>query len=264
MQKSHNTPAVSPEAAERLVPPTHLSAASPSFPAITMAFQPIVDTAEHKVVAYEALVRGVDGSCAVEVFNRVRADARLAFEHECRLMALRWAVKLGLKAELSLNMSPRGLTAPRVGLKDTLRAAAELGFPLNKLILEITEGEDIPDLEGFHRAMQICGKSGPKIAFDDFGAGYPTLSVLVQLWPDIVKLNGALVRSVDTDPRRLSMLMALVQGFKATDIRVIAENVETESEARALEGVGITLQQGYFFARPTVELLPLQYQAAEC
>jgi len=92
-------------------------------------------------------------------------------------------------------------------------------------------------------------------AIDDFGAGFPGLNLLADLQPDIIKLDMALIRNVDTDRARRSIVAAMVTATNDLGIRVIAEGIETAQEFAALRDLGIDLMQGYHFAKPAFQAL---------
>jgi len=219
----------------------------------TTAFQPIVDV-NGAVFAYEALVRGEGGEPAKSVFSKVAASDLRTFEHLCRIRALEAAVRTGLDCRLSLNISPSELAAEATGPQATIRAAGALGFPTENLILEIGEREEVADFQAARRALDDCRRSGMQIALDDFGTGYASLNPLVELMPDIIKLDIGLVRDVDRNVRKQTVIQAILQVCRQLGITVIGEGVETEEEARVLRGMGVCLFQGYHFGRPAVRV----------
>jgi len=242
-------------------PPTSIGpipSASPSFGDIGTAFQPIIDLERSfGVFAHEALVRGADGEGAADVFARVARYDRHTFEHVCRVRALEWAARLDLPGRLSLNISPSCMAGPRHGVRATLAAAAAIGIPPDRLIFELTEQEPVQDYRALRSLTASCRDAGALIALDDFGAGYAALTPLVEIRPDILKLDMGLVRSIDTDPVRGAVVGAVSQACRTLGITLVAEGVETSGETRALRAVGISLMQGYLFARPGFECLPV-------
>jgi EAL domain-containing protein (putative c-di-GMP-specific phosphodiesterase class I) len=91
---------------------------------------------------------------------------------------------------------------------------------------------------------------GYRIAIDDLGAGYAGLSSIVQLQPEIIKLDMALVRGVDADATRQKLVHAMVSLCDEMNIQVIAEGVETPAERDTLSLLGADMMQGYLFAKP--------------
>jgi EAL domain-containing protein (putative c-di-GMP-specific phosphodiesterase class I) len=94
-------------------------------------------------------------------------------------------------------------------------------------------------------------------AIDDFGAGHSGLNMLADFQPDILKIDMALTRAIATDSVRSKIVAAIVTLCQSLHISVIAEGIETLQEAVALRHLGVRLFQGYFFARPGLEQLPI-------
>ena len=119
-----------------------------------------------------------------------------------------------------------------------------------RLVLEITEHHTIDPLS-LLGPIERVREAGVRIAIDDTGSGYATLSALLRIKPDIIKLDRDLVRGIDQDPVRRAMARALVQ-FTREDgpADLVAEGIETQAEATALVDLGVTLGQGYFLGNP--------------
>ncbi|MDB5368680.1 MAG: diguanylate phosphodiesterase [Roseomonas sp.] len=228
-----------------------------------MAFQPILRTAQGSpanIFAYEALVRGTAGEGAGSVLARVRDGNRYAFDQACRVKAIELAAQLDVPASgalLSINFLPNAVYEPRACIRATLAAAERTGFPTRSLMFEVTEGEHVERPAHLLNILNSYREMGFRTAIDDFGAGYSGLALLAQFQPDVVKLDMALVRDVDTDRARATILRHTAAMCRDLGIDVVAEGVETEAEFEALRHLGIELFQGYYFARPGFEHLPI-------
>jgi EAL domain-containing protein (putative c-di-GMP-specific phosphodiesterase class I) len=223
---------------------------------ITMAFQPIVDIEDGSVFAYEALVRGKDGEPAGAVLGRITPENRFAFDQRCRVRAVEMGAALGIATNLSINFMPNAVYEPRQCIRSTLDAAARTGFPISRIVFETTEDERVPDPERLKAILAEYKHQGFMTAIDDFGAGYAGLNLLAAFQPDIVKIDMALVRGIDANAARRAIVGGIVGICRMLGIRVVAEGIETEAEARTLRNLGIVLMQGYLFARPAFEALP--------
>ena len=222
-----------------------------------MAFQPIVNTAENAIFAYEALCRGPQGESAASVLSRVTDDNRYAFDQHCRVKAITLASKLGLEnAFLSINFMPGAVYSPAACIQLTLRTAEQVGFPLDRLIFEITENEQIVDRDHLQGIFEEYRRHGFQLALDDFGSGFSGLRRLAELQTDLIKLDMDLVREVHVRPAARKIISHLVKMGSSLGIQIIAEGIETSAEYHALQDCGITLMQGYLFARPEFEALP--------
>ncbi|MDQ6648361.1 MAG: EAL domain-containing protein [Pseudomonadota bacterium] len=221
----------------------------------TVAFQPIVDITNRSVFAYESLVRGLDGSGASTILERVNKRNVYTFDQKCRVTAVEMASKLNVSCFLSINFLPNAVYQASTCIRATLAAAKRCNFPTDKLIFEITENE-APDEVHLKNIVVEYRRQGFKTAFDDFGAGYSGLSLLAQFQPDIIKLDMALVRGIDKDATRQAIARGLLDICRALRIEVIAEGVEEIGELKMLQNLGVHLFQGFLFARPGFESLP--------
>ncbi|CAA9496632.1 MAG: EAL domain protein [uncultured Sphingomonadaceae bacterium] len=227
--------------------------------AIRMAFHPIVDLWTGEPFAYEALVRGPNGEGAGSVLAQVTDANRYGFDQACRMAAIEEAVAVGLldtDALLSINFLPNAVYSPVACIQLTLRTAAAVGLPTDRLLFEFTENERMEDTAHVRKIVDTYRRFGFHTAIDDFGAGHAGLGLLADLPTDVVKLDMALVRGVeDSEPRRA--IVAAVAGLcKELRIGLIAEGVETTAELRALEALGVRFVQGFVFGRPEVGRLP--------
>ncbi|QWT22025.1 EAL domain-containing protein [Bacillus sp. NP157] len=218
---------------------------------ITMAFQPIVDVTAGTVFAHEALVRGSDGASAQEVLGAVSTDNQYAFDQACRVRALECAVESGLPALVSINFLPNAVYNPEHCLRATLAAAERVGWPLANIIFEVTEHEAVAEPAHLLNILRTYRARGFQTAIDDFGAGYAGLNLLADFQPDLLKLDIGLIRGIDGDRVRQRIVAHMVRLCADLDVRVIGEGVETAGESSALSDMGVVLQQGYYFARPS-------------
>jgi len=217
------------------------------------AFQPIVDIQARKLFAHEALVRGPAGEPADTGLSRVTADNRYSFDQACREKAIRTAAGLQLPSLLSINFLPNAIYRPEVCIRSTLQAAERYGFPVERIIFETVEGEQVSDGKWLAEILSEYKRIGFKTAIDDFGAGFAGLNLLADFHPDIVKLDMALIRGIDHSRSRRAIVAGVISMCDELDIEVIAEGIETADEARCLSDLGIRLMQGYWFGRPRFE-----------
>ncbi|WP_374448057.1 EAL domain-containing protein [Stella sp.] len=224
----------------------------PLFP-FTMAFQPIVDVDEARIVGHEALVRGPAGEGAGAVLGQLTAENIYTFDQACRVKAIELAARLGLDGDLGINFLPNAVYEPRACIRRTLDAAARTGFPLHRLTFEFVENEHVADAAHTLRIIEEYKRQGFKVALDDFGTGYSNLWQIAELKPDILKIDRRLVANCDGNPRMVSVLRGVVGMAEETGTRLVAEGVERIEEVRTLRAVGIRLMQGYHFAKPRFE-----------
>ena len=225
----------------------------------SMAFQPIVNVDTGLAYAYEALVRGPEGQSAYSILSQVTAENRYAFDQGCRVQAITLAAKLGLVAtgaRLSINFMPGAVYSPAACIQLTLRTAREVAFPIERLIFEIVESEEVVDRAHLRTIVEEYRRRGFLVAIDDFGAGYSGLNLLADFPADVVKLDMDLTRNLHQRPAALTIVKHMVDLARALGSELIAEGVETVEEYAALRSCGIYLMQGYLLAKPAFEVLP--------
>lgn len=229
---------------------------SVDFRDFSFAFQPIVDTHARAVFSHEALVRGLNNEPAYQVIKRYSGDRMAAFDSACRAKAIEVAARIGLNTNLNLNFLPSAALNEGVGLNSMIEAAHRHSFPLNRIIVEATEGEAIDNHAQFAKVINEYRRAGMRLAIDDFGAGYSGLNLLAEFQPDIVKLDMALVRGIQSHGPRQAIVRAIAQVCVDLGIDLIVEGVETVDEFSWFIDLGVNLYQGYLLAKPMFEAMP--------
>jgi EAL domain-containing protein (putative c-di-GMP-specific phosphodiesterase class I) len=218
---------------------------------ISAVFQPIVDTARGVVCGYEALSRfhASGPSSPQEWFS-----AAALHGYSGRLEAAALETILGHRDALpqncflSINLSPDGLVAPEV------QAVLGAQDDLARIVVEITEQTPVEDYAGTSAILDAMRARGALVAVDDTGAGYASLRHLLDLRPNLVKLDRSLVTGVDADPARASAVAAIGAFAGELDAWLLAEGVETDAELERLLDLGVPLVQGYLLGRPGPEM----------
>lgn len=222
----------------------------------TFAFQPIVDVGNKIVFGYEALVRGTDGSSAASILSQVNDDNRYMFDQACRVTAIKLAAKLNVDCVLSINFLPNAVYEPAHCIRSTLIAAKEANFPIENLMFEITESEQVHDPKHLTKIFKSYTEQGFITALDDFGAGHAGLNLLASFQPRLMKFDMELVRDIDQIPVKQIIVDSLITMCIRLGITPLAEGIETIEELKYFKSRGVNLMQGYFFARPGFEDLP--------
>lgn len=220
-----------------------------------MAFQPIFDVTTDTVYAQEALVRGQDGRSAGEIFQHVTVENRYQFDQRCRTTAIEVATRAGLQGALSINFMPNAVYEPRNCIRHTLWTADKCDFDIRNIIFEFTENEQIRDTGHLKNIIETYRQFGFRTAIDDFGAGFSGLNLLVDVVPDLIKLDRHLIIDIDTDETRQAIVRNIVCLCTDLGVQIVAEGVETAGELSQLRALGIDLIQGYYLARPQFEYL---------
>jgi EAL domain-containing protein (putative c-di-GMP-specific phosphodiesterase class I) len=210
-------------------------------------YQPIRDFVNGTTMGFEALSRfaGKEPPTPDQWF----ADAFAAglgpqLEVAAVRAALADAHHLPPQVYLSVNVSPTTILDNGFGAL-LCEAAHE-----RRVVLEITEHAAVQDYVALETALRPLRAQGVALAIDDAGAGFSSLQHIVQLRPDIIKLDMSLIRAIDREAPRRALASALVYFAADTGAAIVAEGIETNAERATLQGLGISLGQGYLFGRP--------------
>lgn len=222
----------------------------------TMAFQPIINCITNEIYGYEALVRGLNNESAYSIISKVNDENRYLFDQLCRVKAIALAAKLNLDSMLSINFLPKAIYVPERCIRTTLDAADKYNFPVEKIMFEFTEVEKIDDVDFVKKVIEYYNKLGFITAIDDFGSGYAGLGLLANFQTNIAKFDMDLIRNIDQDKARQSIIKNCLNMFRDLNITPLAEGIETIEEMEWLRESGIELMQGYLFAKPGFECLP--------
>jgi EAL domain-containing protein (putative c-di-GMP-specific phosphodiesterase class I) len=226
---------------------------------IAMAYQPIIDCETGHVFAFEALVRGPNGEGAAEVLARVTAENRYAFDQQCRVAAIEGAVEAGMldcDAKLSINFLPNAVYSPAACIQLTLKTARKTGLPIDRLIFEFTENEEMTDTNHVKNIIETYQRMGFGTAIDDFGAGHAGLALLAKIQTDYIKLDMELIRGIEASLPRRMIVQGVIRIANSLGITIIAEGIETIAEYDELRAMGVRYIQGYLLARPSFKSLP--------
>lgn len=219
------------------------------------AYQPIIDLRSRTIYAHEALVRGPNQESAFSVLSQVNDANRYRFDQACRVKAIHGAARLGMQGMLSINFLPNAVYRPEACIQSTFKAAREVGFPIERIIFEVTEGEEVTDRPHLVNIFREYKAFGFRTAIDDFGAGYAGLTLLAEFQPDIIKIDMELVRNIDTSLAKQAIVRGIISICEPLNIRVLAEGIETPQERDFLHSAGIDLMQGYLFCRPAFQAI---------
>jgi diguanylate cyclase (GGDEF)-like protein len=235
---------------------------------LRLLFQPIVDLRTYRMVGAEALLRWrhpVESVLAPDKFLRIAEEAGLMVPIT-RWVILRvvklageWLRRLpaNQKFFISINLSPTALRDP--GMADYIASLLrETQLPPSLLKFELTEAALISNVGAARETLDRLHAMGIQLMLDDFGTGYSSLSYL-QLFPfDFVKIDRPFVNSSGSDQANTGMMAAMVQMAGSLNLTAIAEIIETEAAARALQEMGCDYGQGFYFSEPIEAELALQ------
>jgi EAL domain-containing protein (putative c-di-GMP-specific phosphodiesterase class I) len=214
---------------------------------LRIAFQPIVHPRTGVPWAYEALARAqhpIFVNATVLFEAAVQSGNLWRLGRLCREIALASQPTLPPGGKLFLNLHPGEIDDPEL-----VTWGSQQGGP-DRVVLEITERAAIPDFRRFRNTTRALANRGFQFAIDDLGAGYASLNAVAMLEPAFVKIDMAMVRGIDASKRKQRLVRRMVEFANDVGIKLVAEGVETSSEARTVADVGCHLAQGFFYGKP--------------
>jgi len=214
---------------------------------IDIVAQPIVDLVRGTVVGYEALARfpttnglGVEGW--FELADRSGLGHRLEAAALANALDLRG--DLPPNCFLTVNVGPTALTTRAV--RDVLAQAGSLAG----VVVELTEHRQVEDLPTVLAVLDELRRAGAMVAIDDAGAGYAGLRHILDIRPDLLKIDRSLISELDTDETKRALVSMLGVFADRADAWLLAEGIETPGELAAAVDLGVPLGQGWALARP--------------
>jgi EAL domain-containing protein (putative c-di-GMP-specific phosphodiesterase class I) len=216
---------------------------------LQIALQPIVDIHDGRCLGVEALSRFPDGFGAPDVVFDAAHKVGLGIELEYLAVrkALRFLPHLGADQYLSVNLTPSA------AFEGAQREFQEVDASLHRLVLEVTENAAVEGYAEFRQLLAPLREQGLRLSIDDAGSGYASLHHIVELQPDIIKIDRSLIDGLGADPSRRSAVRAFVALAADLGATVVAEGVETTADLNAVRDLGISAVQGFLLARPSTD-----------
>lgn len=221
-------------------------------------YQPKVDASNGRVTGLEALIRWNDprqGLVPPTKFIHILEETRLIREvgawviRKALTESRDWRLTHGGPLRVAINVSPVQLKQP--DFVDTVRRAIEgLGIAASQLDLEITETMVMDDIAANARKIQALRDMGMNVAIDDFGTGHSSLAYLAQLPVNALKIDRAFVATMTSDAHSMTLVSTIITLARALGLKVIAEGVETDEQAKMLRLLRCDELQGYLYSKP--------------
>ena len=230
---------------------------------LRLVYQPIVD-GDKKTVAFEALLRWQN-----EVYGSVSPAKFIPLAEQSGMMPVigRWVLEEACGFAEELRQQGKGQIRIHVNVsvkqmenEDFSQMVEEIAGgrreAFRQVILEVTESVFMGSVDQAEKCLQSLKKAGFSIAMDDFGEGFSSLSQLLQLPVDSLKISRTLVKNLGQERQHLQYIKAIVEMMHALELEVVAEGVETDAEWKSTLDCGFDLIQGYFIS------VPLEREAA--
>ena len=214
---------------------------------INVIYQPIVTLRDRAVIGYEALARPESTSIVTDVSGLFVAARRLGRTRDldwiCRRAAIAQSRRLGADSVLFNNISAAALLDPVHDVDQLLMLLTSADRSPDSCVLELTEQELITDLKRLRWVTRAYREHGIRFAVDDVGAGHSTVEVLAAVNPEFIKIATSLTSTI-ANPGSRAAIEAMLGFARSNGATVIAEGVDREPVARALESIGVAAGQG--------------------
>jgi PAS domain S-box-containing protein len=219
---------------------------------IVSYFQPIINNKTKEIEKYESLVRLVDENGNVlSPYSFLDISKKGSYYNKITHRVLENSFKIleHISTKISINLSSLDIEKEetRVKLYSLLEEYKE---DASRIVFELLEDEDVKDFAVIKSFIKRVKKLGVMIAIDDFGAGYSNFERLLEFEPDILKIDGSLVKNIVNDTYSRNIVETIVSFARKQNIITIAEFVENEEIFNILNEMGVDYSQGYYFGEP--------------
>ncbi|EST11427.1 GGDEF domain-containing protein [Sporolactobacillus laevolacticus] len=228
---------------------------------IKTVFQPIVSLRDGEIHGFEALSRVTCPSLLSnpeQLFQTALAYNRIwDLDDLCRSTALhtiREQSSFSKNHHLFLNINPNIMKNDQFSFYFTRQYLEQFGIKPNQIVFEITERDSVTDMERFKNTILHFKSNGFRIAIDDAGAMYSGLNLITDTQPHYIKLDRRLIQGIDLGKLNFALVKGLAEFCRISNIFLIAEGVETQSELHCLMDLGVPFAQGYFLRKPAEQL----------
>jgi len=222
---------------------------------ITTYYQPIVNLRSGEVLGYEALSRGPEKTpyySPLVLIERAKVHQKTwELEMLFRKKALERLNEIKQDKLLFINVDPDIIKTNEFKSGLTKEYLNSIGGEEKSIVFEITERTAINDYEAFYKILENYRSQGYQIAIDDVGAGYSGMKTINEIRPNYIKIDMDLIRNIDKDAFKQALIKAFVDTSMITNIKIIAEGIETKEELKTLIILGVHAGQGYYLKKPS-------------
>lgn len=216
-------------------------------------FQPIVDSNSTEIIAYECLARIIESPNHILPPNEFLPAAKHSglYQSISQTMFEKSAAicrRMGISITLNLSALDIEGYQSKQFLNYWLTHNQDI---LHRVTFEITETEKIEDYAMTKEFVDMVSEKGCKVALDDFGAGYSNFTHLLSLNIDYIKIDGSLIKNIDTDPNSQMITKAIIECAKALNVKTVAEYVHSQKIHEYLINLDVDYCQGYYFGVPS-------------
>ena len=219
---------------------------------IVSFFQPIIDNKTLEVVKYESLVRIVENDKVLSPFFFLETAKKSNYYFKITKTVIEQSfilLKNFKDKELSINLSVIDIEQPwvREFITQKIYQAKE---DAKRVVFELLEDEAVSDFDVVKEFIKEVKSKGVKIAIDDFGSGYSNYERLLAYEPDILKIDGSLIKNIEHDQVSKSAVKSIITFAKEQNLQTVAEFIENEKIFSIIRDLGVDFSQGYYFGKP--------------
>lgn len=233
---------------------------------MSLVYQPIVDVGSSRTMGLEALARWNSAELGfVSPSAFVRAAETSGVITRLTMVLLKKALKAAAEwpedVFLSFNLSPLDLSSPTAVL-NLVSLVERSGVRPDRIAFEVTETALMQDFDNSVEALNLLKAMGSKVALDDFGSGYSSLSYVQKLPLDRIKVDRAFINGIESSPASRAIVKTILDLCRNLEVNCVVEGVETDRQLAVLTEIGCDTVQGYYYSRPLKEKDVLEFLAA--
>lgn len=225
---------------------------------IRTVYQPIISLDDGSIFGYESLSRIDIKNCSMNIEELFQLAEKLncvwELEALCRKKSLKNAYNKPEHTRLFINVDPNVIHDEKFKNGTTAKYLRKYGLKPDEIVFEITERTSIQNPETFKKTIQHYKEQNYQIAVDDFGAEFSGINRICVLNPHFIKIDKMIVRGIDKDSFKQSLVESFVTFCRNTQIYLIAEGIETKEELQTLMRTGVSYGQGYYIQYPKESL----------
>lgn len=215
-------------------------------------YQPIVSNKTKEIIKYESLIRIVTKNQVLSPFSFMDIAKMSGYYYDLTKKVIENAEKiLNRNKELNISINLSSSDMEDIHIKNKLLSLISEEDNKGRITFELLEDEDIKDIASIQKFIQFCKIIGEvKISIDDFGSGYSNYERLSLFQPDIIKIDGSLIKDITLNKYNESVVKSIVLFAKENSIKTVAEFVSSEEIHEKVKSLGIDYSQGYLFGKP--------------
>jgi EAL domain-containing protein (putative c-di-GMP-specific phosphodiesterase class I) len=177
------------------------------------------------------------------------------FDRMCRETALKTSAIKEVDKKIFINFIPTAIYDPEFCLTSTLEWAKQLKFDPKNIVFEVIESHNVKDKEHLIKILNYYKENGFLISLDDVGEGYSSLNMIIDIKPDIIKVDRNIIFNIDKDIMKQSIYKAIRSICLDNGIKLLAKGVETPYELEKIKEIGVDYAQGNYFSKASAEII---------